>query len=134
MASGAVDHNSNSSAVFKMLFYAGSELHGASSPFLFGPTPEFEVALFGLPNNLTIAEILQSYYISFAITLDPNPLRLADAVFWPSYESGGGTAPGEEVGFTVLDITYTTIGPLAPDPDAAAQCDFFSSYGLVVGN
>jgi len=133
MASGAVDHNSNSSAVFKMLFYAGSELHGASSPFLFGPTPEFEVALFGLPNNVTIAQILQSYYISFAITTDPNPLRLPDAVFWPSYESGGALVPGEEVGFTVLDITYTTIGP-KPDPDAGPQCDFFSSYGLVVGN
>ena len=133
MAAGAVDHNSNRSAVFKMLFYARSELHGASSPFLFGPTPDFEVTIFRLPNNLTIAEILQSYYISFPITTDPNVLRAQDAVFWPSYESGGGGAPGEEVGFTVLDITYTTINPV-PDPDAGPQCDFFSSYGLVVGN
>lgn len=130
MATGAVDNNSNGSAVFKMVFFAGSELHGASGAFLFSNVTGYPAA-----NNLTIAEILTSYYVSFAVTLDPNTLKSANAPLWPPYISGGAgnSANGENVGFTVQEFTYKTIGPV-PDPDAAPQCDFFSSRGLAVAN
>jgi len=130
MATAAVDRNPDPSAVYKMVFTAGSELHGASAPFLFSSTTNYPAA-----NNATIAEILTSYYVSFAVAGDPNTMRSANAPVWPSYESGGaGTlATGQGVGFTVLDITYTTIGS-GVDPDLSPQCDFFSGQGLVTWN
>jgi hypothetical protein len=121
MASSAVDCNKNSSAVFKMIFAAGTEMHGASMFFLLSHTTNYPGA-----NNLTIAETLTSYYVSFAVTLDPNPMRLHNAPFWPSYASGGKEG-------SVLDITYTTIGPGA-DPDVGPRCDFFNSNGAVISN
>jgi hypothetical protein len=130
MATAAVDNNPNNTAVWKMIFDAGSELHGASGAFLFSNVTGYPAA-----NNLTIAHILSSYYISFAVTGDPNSMKTANAPEWPSYIAGGaGTVGnGESVGFSVLEFTYTTIGTIA-DPDAAPQCDFFSSRGLAIAN
>lgn len=131
MASNAVDRNTNRSAIFKLTFAAGSQLHGATVPFLVSSvTGDWPNA-----NNQTLAEIMTSYWISFIVTHDPNVLKLSNAPYWPSYASGGnGTvANGESVGFDTLAITYTTIGP-AKDPDASARCDFFNSKGFVVQN
>lgn len=130
MATAMADLSGNSSAVFKLIFDAGSQLHGATTPFLASNITGWPSA-----NNHTLAEIMSSYWISFAVTQDPNPLRVADAPFWPSYIAGGnGTvANGESVGFDILDVTYTTIG-VEIDPDASAQCDFFSSRGYQVRN
>lgn len=130
MASSAVDEIYNSTAVFKLVFDAGSQLHGATAAFLTS-------AYTGWPgaNNQTLAAIMSSYWISFVTTLDPNPLRVADAPFWPSYVSGGaGTAAeGESVGFSVLDITYGGISTVS-DPDATVQCEFFSNKGFTLRN
>ena len=130
MATGAVDNNANGSAVWKMIFDAGSELHGASSAFLFSNVTGYPGA-----NNLTIATILSSYYISFAVTGDPNVMKSSNAPLWPPYIAGGAgnSANGESVGFSVQEFTYTTIETI-PDPDAAAHCDFFSSRGLAIAN
>ncbi|KAK5127226.1 hypothetical protein LTR85_008588 [Meristemomyces frigidus] len=129
MATNAVDRNTNTSAVFKLTFAAGSEVHGSTTPFL--------AAGVGWPaaNNHTLAEIMTSYWISFAVTQDPNPMRVANAPFWPSYVSGGeGTAAeGESVGFDTLAVTYTTISP-QQDPDASARCDFWNGHGYQVQN
>lgn len=130
MASRAVDVNSNASAVFKLTFDAGSQLHGATGPFLQNADIDWSGA-----NNRTLAEIMTAYWISFAVTHDPNPLRDARAPYWPSYVSGGnGTvAEGESVGFTNLAVTYASIGA-QQDPDMGAKCDFFGNNGLVVRN
>lgn len=130
MASSAVDQVSNSTAVFKLVFDAGSQLHGATKPFLASKTTGWPSA-----NNQTLAAILSSYWISFITTMDPNPLRLADAPFWPSYVSGGaGTAAeGESVGFSVLDITYGGISTVS-DPDAREQCEFLLNKGFTLRN
>lgn len=130
MASHAVDHNSNSSAVFKLTFAAGSQLHAATAPFLCSNETGFPAA-----NNHTLAEIMASYWISFLVNHDPNPMRRSDAPYWPSYVSNGnGTvANGESVGFDTLAVTYTTIGP-APDKDASPRCDFWASHGWQVQN
>lgn len=113
-----------------MIFTAGSQLHGASIPFLFSITTDWPGA-----NNATIAEILTSYYISFTVTLDPNTLRTPNAPFWPSYISGGAgdASDGDNVGFTALDITYASIVP-AFDSDVSPRCDFFAGQGLAVAN
>jgi len=130
MATAAVDSNTNGSAVFKMIFDAGSQLHAADVPFLWSTTTSYPDA-----NNQTIAEILTSYFVSFAVTHDPNPLRAANAPFWPSYISGGtgDIANGESVGFTALEISNTDVGPI-PDPDVNGRCDFFAGHGMDVGN
>lgn len=122
MATNAVDRNTNSSAVFKLTFAAGAETHGATTPFLCSNITGWPGA-----NNDTLAQIMSSYWISFAQTYDPNPARIADAPYWPSYVSNGegSAAIGESVGFDTLAVTYTTIGP-APDPDASVKCDFFA--------
>ena len=129
MASHAVDANRNSSAVFKLTFAAGSELHGATTVFLAAN------ATWPQANNHTLAEIMTSYWVSFAITQDPNELRVADAPYWPSYLSGGnGTvANGESVGFNTLAVTYNSIAP-AKDADAGEKCEFFGNNGYVVMN
>ena len=57
MATNAVDRNSNGSAVFKLTFAAGSELHGATSAFLASNVTGFPGA-----NNATLAEIMTSYW------------------------------------------------------------------------
>ena len=125
-----MDHISNSSAVFKLIFDAGSQIHGATSAFLFSNVTGWPDA-----NNQTLAGILSSYWISFAATMDPNPLRLADAPYWPSYASdgAGSAAEGESVGFEVLDITYGGIGANG-DPDASVQCEFFLDRGYTLRN
>jgi carboxylesterase type B len=130
MASSMVDALSNSSAVFKLTFAAGSELHGATNPFISSNVTNYPSA-----NNLTLAHIMTSYWVSFVVNHDPNPSRIAGAPYWPSYISGasGTTADGQGVGFTVQAVTYNSIIP-GPDPDASARCDFFGSRGWQVRN
>lgn len=130
MAFNAVESNSNNSAIFKLTFAAGAETHASTWPFLASSTIDWS-----LSNNKTLAEIMTSYWISFALTGDPNPLRKSDAAYWPSYHSGGdGTvADGESVGFETLAVTYTTIES-APDPDAREQCEFFGAHGYDIRN
>ena len=130
MGFNAVERNSNRSAVWKLIFYAGSELHGATADFLASDEIGYPDA-----NNQTLAEIMTSYWVSFAVTGDPNPMKASDAPYWPGYMSGGeGTvANGESVGFDVLDVTYTSIKPL-PDPDVSEKCEFFGAHGYDVTN
>lgn len=107
--------------VWKMVFYAGSEKHGALLPFLYGTR--------GTPNNANLASILRNYYISFAVSLDPNANNFTSVSHpnWPEYQIPG--IPG----FSVLNITYTTIEP-SDDLDVRPQCDFFHSQSYVVRN
>ena len=130
MATSAVDGLYNTSSVFKLFFNAGSQVHGSTSPFLASKYTNWPSA-----NNQSLASIMTSYWISFASTLDPNPLRTSDAPYWPSYMSGGaGTAAeGESVGFEVLDITYGGIST-SGDLDARVQCEFFSNKGYTLRN
>ncbi|KAK5452737.1 hypothetical protein LTS15_006885 [Exophiala xenobiotica] len=130
MASSMVDSLSNNSAVFKLTFAAGTELHGATNPFISSNVTNYPSA-----NNLTLAHIMTSYWVSFTVFHDPNPLRDPSAPYWPSYISSapGSEAEGEGVGFTIQAVTYNSIGP-TPDPDAAAQCDFFNSRGWQIRN
>jgi hypothetical protein len=128
VASAAIERNKNSSAVFKMLFDAGLKVHGASAPYLFSNTTTLPAG-----TNATIAGILSSYYISFITSLDPNVKRRKDAIFWPSYSSGGNATLGETVGFTILEITDTKVEATI-DADVGARCDFWGCQGWEVGD
>ncbi|EKG12270.1 Carboxylesterase type B [Macrophomina phaseolina MS6] len=130
MADAFTDHGHNTSAVFKLIFAAGEQTHGSTTPFLTSKTIGFPGA-----NNATLADIMSAYWISFAVTHDPNPLRDARAPFWPSYSSGGNgsAAEGESVGFSVLQVNYNEI-VVQGDPDNSAACSFFDAQDQVVQN
>jgi hypothetical protein len=74
MATAMSDLSDNSSAVFRMIWAAGSELRGSTTFFLAAIATGWPAA-----NNHTLAEIFSSYWISFAVTHDPNPLRASNA-------------------------------------------------------
>jgi hypothetical protein len=103
---------------------AGSELHAATQVFLTSNTTTFTA------NNQTLGEILRSYWISFTIAHDPNPYRIGNAPFWPSYRAAGSSYNDS---LQVLAVTYNSI-TTQPDPDVGEKCDFFSSRGYVVQN
>ncbi|KAK5174314.1 uncharacterized protein LTR77_001394 [Saxophila tyrrhenica] len=130
MGFNAIERNSNRSAIWKMVFSAGTQLHGATQNFLNSATTDFPTA-----NNQTLVEIMTSYWISFAVTHDPNTMRVKDAAYWPGYASGGnGTgANGESAGFTVQAVTYSSVGP-EEDPDVSERCEFFGAHAYKVQN
>ena len=86
-------------------------------------------------NNDTLAEVMSSYWISFAITGDPNPMKVPQAPFWESYmgDGPGSTSNGESIGFQTQYVTYTSIKPRV-DPDANEGCEFFGAHGYDVMN
>jgi hypothetical protein len=122
MAKGQTDHSYNGSAVWKMRFDAGTQVHGATGRFLY----DINLTMPGA-NNQTLAEIMTWYWISFIVHNDPNPLRVPDAPFWPSY-SGGQV--GDKVEFNTLAVTYTDI-EVEPDQQNSAKCDFFDAEGYL---
>jgi len=122
MAKAQTDRGYNGTAVWKMRFDAGSEVHGATAPFIYDINLNRPGA-----NNQTLADIMTWYFISFVIDNDPNTLRAADAPFWPSYSAGGEDGL---VGFSTLAVTYTTI-EVEPDEQNSAKCDFLDAEGYL---
>ncbi|KAK3698222.1 hypothetical protein LTR37_017047 [Vermiconidia calcicola] len=102
---------------WKFIFNAGSQLHGADGPFLFGP----ESAV----NNNTLALILKDWYLGFVINLNPNSISNSGTPKpqWPQYQEG----------FTAMSINYTMMGAVR-DVDASSKCDFFHGQSYVVRN
>lgn len=105
------------SDVYKMIFRAGQELHGATGPFIF----DDDVT----NGNATIARWLQDYIVAFARGHDPNGVG-GDAPgkpAWPPYAQDG----------TVLVVNETTN---AADGDAhwdaTPRCAFWQRWGDVL--
>lgn len=126
IASSMVDHVPNS--IFKMLFNAGNEHHGATGPFLQSTNINYPQA-----DNHTLAEIMSAYWISFILTTNPNPLRAENAPVWQSYARGGqgNVDTGESIGFEVLTIEHDDIY-MERDRDASDRCDFFLANSAVI--
>jgi len=112
---------------YKLIFDAGTELHGADGPFLWGvPVPTTNSTT---NNNQTIANIMKDWYLGFVLNLDPNSIDNSGTPKpqWPQYQAEG------QMGLTVMDVNYTMIGQTS-DPDASARCDFFHGQSYVVRN
>ena len=108
---------------WKLIFDAGSELHGATVPFLFSTNTS-------AINNLTLGYIMKDWFLSFAINLDPNVQTFSNVTgkpYWPQYQTPG------TANFTIMDVNYTMVG-IERDYDASPQCDFFHSQSYVVRN
>ena len=107
---------------WKLNFDAGSELHGATVPFLFS-TNATEIG------NLTLGSIMKDWFLSFTLNLDPNMQSFTNASkpYWPQY-----TATGSD-NFTIMEVNYTSIG-IEQDFDAKPGCDFFHAESYEVRN
>ena len=109
-------------ATYKLIFNAGTELHGATRPFLHS-TNASEI------NNATLALIMKDWYTSFATQLDPNAVSYSGTPkpSWPKYDDAANG------GFNIMSVNYTMLGAVA-DPDAAPRCDFFHGQSYAVRN
>ncbi|KAK3670089.1 hypothetical protein LTR78_010029 [Recurvomyces mirabilis] len=107
---------------YKLVFNAGTELHGATRPFLHNTNAS-------TINNATLALIMKDWYLSFAINQDPNQQSFSNATkpYWPAYNLQGSS------NFIVMDVNYTMIGPVQ-DFWASSGCDFFRGQASVVRN
>lgn len=122
---------------WKFIFNAGSQLHGADGPFLWGaessktpvnPVYIHQLTLWIAINNITLANILKDWYLGFAINLDPNSISNSGTPkpYWPQYQS-------DPSGFRIMDINYPMMG-VTQDFDANPRCDFFHGQSYVVRN
>lgn len=109
--------------VYKLRFAAGSELHGATAPFLF--------QINSASTNATLSAYMKAWFISFIAQMNPNAnLGLAeDRPGWPIYQEQKGKVAGP----LILDVNQTTIG-VNFDLDDGPRCDFFGANGAIVRN
>jgi carboxylesterase type B len=108
--------------VYKLAFDAGTQLHGASAPYLTVAPSE--------SSNTELASKMQDYWMSFAATLDPNAISLSNgssSAPWPLYTGGNGTE------FVELQVTENATS-VRSDRDANARCEFFFGRSGVVWN
>lgn len=115
--------------VWKLVFNAGSELHGATVPWLFDAN--------SANDNSTLAAIMKDWFLSFAVNLNPNSQSWSDNAkpHWPQYTSqiSTGAAAGQGNNFVVIEVNATNIAVMT-DPDASDRCDFFHGQSYVVRN
>jgi hypothetical protein len=100
--------------VYKLIFNAGSELHGAPGPFFTTAASQ--------STDPKLARDMVGYWTSFTATLDPNPILYSNISrkVWPRYTGGNQTD------FRVLKA-YSDSFEVGSDPDANARCEFL--YG-----
>ncbi|KZT55318.1 alpha/beta-hydrolase [Calocera cornea HHB12733] len=87
--------------VYKLIFDAGTELHGATTPYLWSATvPGDNVGVQGA--NITLGNIMKDWWLSFTVNLDPNVQAWSNASkpYWPTYMGGNMT-------FSAMDVNYT---------------------------
>lgn len=88
--------------------------------------------------NLTTANILKDYYLSFITNLDPNAVTYTNSSkpLWPVYLNNSTditTAVTNDLDFRVLEFNDTNI-EARRDPDAGSTCDFWAAENEVCRN
>lgn len=133
---------------YKLVFNAGTQLHGATAPFLWLPSDAAcELFLFfknassiifpDRPtdvNNVTLASVMKDWFISFVTDLDPNAHSYSNVSKpeWPMYNPEMGTSDVVPE-FAIMDVNYTMMGVI-PDIDVKPRCDFFHASSYTVRN
>jgi len=107
--------------VYKLVFDAGNELHGA-------PQSIFQLAPSETPTP-DLARAMLGYWTSFTAALDPNAISYSNAsrAVWPQYTGGN------ETDFRVLEV-YPTSLQVRSDSDANEKCEFLYGRSRVVYN
>ncbi|KAF2184752.1 alpha/beta-hydrolase [Zopfia rhizophila CBS 207.26] len=112
--------------VYKMVFNAGSQLHAATGPFLFSLDYATSPGA-----NVTTANIMKDWFLSFVIYLDPawNSWSGIRKPFWGVYQYPGSNNA------RVMSVNYTEIGMVDEKYyDRTKRCDFLWEHGTVVQN
>ncbi|KAI0467815.1 Alpha/Beta hydrolase protein [Xylaria cf. heliscus] len=107
--------------VFKLVFDAGTQIHLSEGPFL----NDLNYAS-GPGANITIANVVKDFYLSFAIHLNPNAESWSNVLkpVWPDYKSG-----------KVMSINYTEIGAVSDVYyDNTDRCRFFQDNDEIIQN
>ena len=108
--------------VWKMIFNDGSQIHGATVPYLFGENAAGSVQT---TNDPGLALVMKDWFISFATNLDPNAVSYSGIAKpnWPKYFEGN----------TVMSVNYTMLGAVH-DPDDGPRCAFMKENGIDILN
>lgn len=107
--------------MYKELFNAGTKLHGSTAPYLADLNYASEPGA-----NVTLANAMKDWYISFAIHADPNFESWSETgkPYWPDYETGEVMSINDTDTGAVSDVYY----------DDSARCQFFWDNNEVVQN
>jgi hypothetical protein len=107
--------------VYKLIFNAGTEVHGAPQSF-FQSAP-------AATSDPDLARAMVGYWTSFTTTLDPNAIAYSNASkpVWPRYAGGNQTE------FRVLEV-YPDSFEVRSDSDANERCEFLYGRSRVVLN
>ncbi|ETS73837.1 hypothetical protein PFICI_14783 [Pestalotiopsis fici W106-1] len=117
---------------FKMIFDAGSQIHGATHPFLFSDTVnasgEITHGPITLPGNEKLAALLRTYFITFTIYADPNEGPADDErrvrPIWRRYLE---TKTDNKKILVLRNSTDPASTTRIDDPDDNNRCAFFES-------
>jgi len=112
--------------VYKVLFYAGSEVHGATSPYLY-----FEDNLGFYDYNSTIGQYMRDWVVSFTTMLDPNAVTYSNFTSKPYFPAYANASSND--GFNAMQVNFTEIG-VVKDWDVSDRCDWFHSQNAVIRN
>ncbi|OCL08234.1 alpha/beta-hydrolase [Glonium stellatum] len=119
--------------VWKLIFNAGSQQHGATHSIIFDITYGCKSIILitktSAGQNRTLASITKDWMLSFTTHLDPNAVAYSgvEKPYWPKYQAAGTS------NFSVIDVNYTQIGVVG-DFDVSAQCDFWHAMSYIVRN
>ncbi|KAK2596039.1 hypothetical protein N8I77_013547 [Diaporthe amygdali] len=111
-------------ATYKMVFDSGIQFHGSTQQFLYSdtvnPTGDTSFGSVTIPGNGTLAIIMRDYFISFAVTLDPNSALSSSRArpVWPGYQSTNDTT-------AILRVQNNGI-TISKDPDINAHCQWLA--------
>ena len=120
----ALKMSQRSQPVWKMLFDAGSKLHGATEGFLFGANESVAQG-----NNATLAAIMKDWFVSFVVHNDPNAESWTNVTkpAWPTYMQNQTSTPA------IIDVEVGSIG-VSGDPDYSANCMWWTQQFNVTSN
>jgi hypothetical protein len=108
--------------VYKQIFNVGSQLHGATGPYLADLDYASEPGA-----NVTLANVLRDWYVSFIVHSDPNVQSWSGVAkpIWPGYKLGGG----------VMSVNFTELGAVDDRYyDDTKRCSFFWNNEEMVQN
>ncbi|KAL5371690.1 hypothetical protein DPSP01_014070 [Paraphaeosphaeria sporulosa] len=99
--------------VYKQIFNVGTQLHGATGPYLADLNYASEPGA-----NVTLANILRDWYVSFIVHSDPNKQSWSGVSKndWPDYDVSG----------QVMSVNFTELGAVDDTfYDDTQRCNFF---------
>lgn len=108
---------------YKQIFNVGTQLHGATGPYLGDLDYASEPGA-----NVTLANILRDWYISFIVHNDPNEQIWSGGgarPTWPDYRPSG----------EVMSVNFTELGAVDDRYyDDTQRCNFFWEHEATVQN